>query len=183
MRKTASIAAVVATAIAATSAQAFWGDRVINDYIATNYEPLSVSSFAGSGGVTSIYGTTRDQASADEIAAAIRLPAHFTPRGIQAGPQGERTGPHLVIVIEPQGVTPKRACEGRARGGVAGPDLKVLGVFCSSFGTPVSEAMLVADGSPVPGDPAFGDAMLQLLRVMVPVRNPDRDNPSIRRGG
>ncbi|MEO1611232.1 MAG: hypothetical protein AAFU55_02585 [Pseudomonadota bacterium] len=181
MKKTALIAA--AAVLAATSAQAFWGDRVINDYIATNYEPLSVSSFAGSGGATSIYGTTRDQASAEEIAAAIRLPAHFSPRDVSAGPQGERRGPHLVLVIEPQGVTPKRACEGKAKGGVAGSELRVLGVFCSSFGTPVSEAMLVADGSPVPGDGDFSDTMLQLRRVMVPVRNPDRDGPQLRIGG
>ena len=182
MKRFAALIAPV-LAFAPLSAGAFWGDRVISKYIDTAYEPVSVSSFAGSGGVTSIYGTTRDGASPEAIAADVRLPAHFSPRSITAGPQGERSGPHLVLVIAPQGATPKKACKGEAKGGTAGDELRVLGVFCSSFGRPVSEAMLVADGSYVPGDGDFSDAMRQLLREIVPVANPDRDGPNIIRPG
>lgn len=178
------IAALIAPmiALAPLTAGAFWGDRVISEFIDTAYEPVYVSSFAASGAPTAIYGTTRDGASADAIAADIRLPAHFSPRTISAGPTGERSGPHLVLVIAPEGATPKKACRGEAKGGQAGAELRVLGVFCSSYGRPVSEALLIADGSPVPGDGDFSDAMRQLLRVIAPPVNPDREGPgAIRR--
>lgn len=167
------LSAAAVSLLAALPAQAFWGDRVVNEYIDDAYQPEYVSSFAAAGAPAAIYGATRDGASAEEIAANIRLPAAFSPRQISAGPTGERSGPHLVLVFAPNGiVTPKQACSGRARGGVAGSELKVLGVFCSSFGRPVSEAMLIADESVTPSDPDFRSTIATLMNRLLPFRNP-----------
>ena len=168
-----SLSVAAAALLAALPAHAFWGDRVVNEFIDDAYQPEYVSSFAAVGAPTAIYGATRDGASAEEIAANIRLPAAFSPRAISAGPTGERTGPHLVLVFAPEGiVTPREACSGRARGGVAGSKLKVLGVFCSSFGRPVSEAMLIAGDSVTPSDPDFRSTIATLMRSILPFRNP-----------
>ena len=165
-----SAAIAIATAL---PAQALWGDRVVNEFIDDAYEPSYVSVFAAAGGQTAIYGATRDGAGAEEIASRIRLPAFVSPRRITAGPTGERSGPHLVLVFAPQGiVTPKEACRGEAKGGVAGSKLKVLGVFCSSYNRPVTEATLIADDSVTPSDPGFQDTIGTLLRAIMPPRNP-----------
>ena len=165
--------AVCLTMAACVGTGAPLGDTVIQSNISPNYEPPSVSVFAGGGGVSTILGTTRDGASAAEIAANIRLPASVSPRNVTASPEA-LTGPHMVLVFAPvAGTTPRKACSGRAEGGQAGAELKVLGVFCSSFGTPVSEALFVAAGSPVPSDPDFGQRLGALMNAIMPVRNPD----------
>lgn len=169
-RMTALAAATVA--LFAIPANAFWGDRVYSIDIDEAYEPIYVSSFAATGAPTAIYGTTSDGASAEAMAAAMRLPAFFSPRQISAGPTGERSGPHLVLVFNPSGATDKKACRGEVRGGAPGPDMKVLGVFCSSFNRPVSSAILETDGAPAANNPAFAKAMSQLLRRIVPPSNP-----------
>ncbi len=164
---------LAAALLAAAPAQAFWGDRVINDYIDEAYLPTDVSIFAAGGGETAIYGSTSDGASAAAIASQIRLPAAYSPREITAGPTGRRDGPHLVLVFAPQGTTPKAACRGEAKGGAAGSELRVLGVFCRGYGRPVSEAMLIADGAETPSSPGFGRTMATLLNKLLPYRNPN----------
>lgn len=151
------------------------GDIVTLDNVAVNYEPLSVSVFAGGGGYATIEGTTRDGASREEIAAALRLPPFLAQRTVRAAPEGERQdGPHLVLIFAPQGAaTPHRACRGEVEGGAAGETLTVFGVFCSSFGEPVSEALFTAAGSPVPSDPDFGDRLSVLMNEVMPITNPD----------
>lgn len=144
-----------------------------------NYEPISVSVFAGSGGHAVIEGATRDGASAEAIAASIRLPAHVAPRTIRAASKAERqSGPHLVLVFAPKsGTTSGKACRGEAEGGQAGDDvLTVFGVFCSSYGTPVSDAVLTLKGSPTPSDPNFQHRMSFLMNTVMPPFNPDRDS-------
>lgn len=156
-------------------------DYVMQQYIAPNYQPEYVSVFAGAGGEAAILGTTRDGASADEIAAAIRLPAYFNPRTIRAA-KTARTGPHLVLVIAPAGgTTPRKACAGEAQGGVAGAELKILGAFCSSSGRAVTEAVFVASGSPVPSDPDFGRRMASFMQALTPPTNPDFGQGRFRR--
>lgn len=148
-------------------------DYVMQDYIDPNYQPEYVSVFAGAGGEAAIIGATRDGASPDEIAASIRLPAYFNPRTIRAA-KTARTGPHLVLVFAPAGgTTPKKACSGEARGGVAGAELRILGAFCSSAGRPVTEAVFVASGSPVPSDPDFGRRLASFMNKLTPPSNPD----------
>ena len=156
-------------------------DTVIQDYIDPNYQPEYVSVFAGAGGEAVILGSTRDGAGPDEIAAAIRLPANFNPRTIRAATTA-RTGPHLVLVFAPAGgTTPKKACAGEARGGVAGAELRILGVFCSGAGRPVTEAVFVASGSPVPSDPDFGRRLASFMRMLAPPSNPDFGSGVFRR--
>ncbi|MFN3259602.1 MAG: hypothetical protein ACE37J_03490 [Pikeienuella sp.] len=160
-------------------------DLVIQDYIDPNYQPEYVSVFAGAGGEAAIIGATRDGAGPEEIAAAIQLPAYFNPRTIRAATTA-RTGPHLVLVIAPEsGATPRKACSGEARGGVAGPELRILGAFCSSAGRPVTEAMFVAAGSPVPSDPDFGRRLTSFMAKLTPPSNPDFQGSGgpFRRGG
>ena len=177
----ATAAAAVTAVLSASTASAFWGNRVIGDFIDDAYEPTYVSAFAAAGAPTAIYGTTRDGASAEAIAADTRLPAFFAPRQISAGPTGERSGYHLVLVFNPVGTTPKEACRGEATGGTPGAQLKVMAVFCSSFNRPVSEAILLADGSPTPGDGEFSRAMGQLLNKVTPPVNPRHGEGPFRR--
>lgn len=173
MIRSFSIAACVALTACVGGGAAPLGDTVTQIYITPNYEPPSVSVFAGGGGVSTILGTTRDGASAADIAANIRLPAFVSPRTVTASPEA-LTGPHMVLVFAPAaGTTPLKACSGEAKGGQAGAQLQVLGVFCSSFGTPVSEALFTAAGSPVPSDPNFGQRIAVLMNEIMPVQNPD----------
>ena len=172
--KTPLAAAGLAAVLLAAPVQAFWGDRVVNDYIDDAYLPNDVSIFAAGGGQAAIYGATSDGAGAAEIASQIRLPAAFSPRAITAGPTGRREGPHLVLVFAPQGTTPRAACRGEAKGGVAAPsELKVLGDFCRGYGRPVSEAVLLADGAETPSNPDFGRTMATLVNKLLPFRNPN----------
>ncbi|MEM7544577.1 MAG: hypothetical protein AAF367_03495 [Pseudomonadota bacterium] len=173
MIRTISLLAALALTACTGGAGTNFADNVTRDLIYPNYEPISVSVFAGGGGNAVIVGTTRDGASAEEIAANIRLPAFVAPRTIRAATEAQ-TGPHLVLVFAPQGrTTPRRACSGQAQGGQAGDTLVVLGVFCSSFGTPVSEGLFTASGSPVPSDPDFRQRLSVLMNNIMPVRNPD----------
>ena len=179
--KRASALAASALALFAIPANAFWGDRVYSVDVDEAYEPIYVSSFAATGAPTAIYGTTSDGASAEAIASAIRLPAFFSPRGISAGPTGERSGPHLVLVFNPSGATDRKACRGDVTGGSPGADMKVLAVFCSSFNRPVSSAILETDGAPAANDPDFSKAMSQLLRKVTPPVNPTQGQGVYRR--
>ncbi len=169
-RSTLSLSAIAL----ALSAGAAGADIITAEEVSPNYEPSYVSIFAGGGGETYISGATRDGASPEEIAAALRLPARWNPRGVTAAATAQ-TGPHLALIFAPEsGATPRKACAGEARGGVAGGgDLKVLGAFCSSRGTPVSEAILTLSGSPTPSDPDFGRRIGRLLTKLLPPSNPD----------
>lgn len=174
------VLAAAAAATLAGCAGAFVSDPgiVTRMDISPNYAPNWVSVFAGSGAEATILGATRDQATPDELAAAMRLPAHVAPRTIRAAPAGEaQGGAHLVLVFAPQGsVTSRKACRGEVTGGVAGPEgLKVFGAFCTSYGTPVSEGMITFSGSPVPSDPDFGRQMSFLLNAIMPPTNPQAE--------
>lgn len=170
------LAAAAATSLLSACVGEIQGiDSVSRIDVRALYYPGDVSVFAGGGGVTSIRGTTRDGASAEEIASKLRLPAWFHPRTITAAPAGEELdGPHLVLVFAPQGGIPARkACRGEAEGGTAGPQLMVVAVFCSSYDTPRSYAVLTTDGSPVPSDPDFGHRFVHLMNEVMPSSNPD----------
>lgn len=180
-RITTILAALTLTACVGSGGGQF-SDTVTRDDISPNYEPISVSVFVGGGGNAVILGTTRDGASADEIAANLRTPAYVSPRTIRAAPDAQ-TGPHLVLVFAPQsGTTALKACSGQGKGGTAGDTLVVLGVFCSSFGTPVTEALFTANGSPVPSDPNFRQRLSTLMTAVMPPSNPDFGN-QFRRAG
>ncbi|QIE54307.1 hypothetical protein G5B40_01910 [Pikeienuella piscinae] len=150
-------------------------DVVTRNDISPNYQPIWVSVFSGAGGQATILGSTSDGASADEIAAAIRLPAHVSQRTIRAAPPAEaQGGPHLVLVFAPKGdVTARKACRGEVAGGVAGSELKVFGAFCTSYGSPVTEGLLSLPDSPTPSDPDFGRRMSYLLNALMPATNPE----------
>lgn len=171
-----SVIALAASALALSAcAGGFPGDTVTLDRVRQNYEPVSVSVFAGGGGRATISGATRDGAGRDEIAAALRLPAFVSPRTVRAAPPDERPGgPHLALVIAPKNlVTFSSLCRGEAEGGVAGDELVVYGAFCSSYGTPVTEGRFTASGSPVPSDPDFGSRLSILMNELMPVSNPE----------
>lgn len=164
--------------LSACAADGGWNvDTVTRVDIKPAYQPNAASVFAGSGGWTTITGTTQDGASAEEIAAAMRLPARLWPRTVRAAPEGEaQGGPALLLVFAPQGaVIGDKACRGEyASGGTAGPErLNVYGVFCTSYGNSGTEAMLTTAGSPVPSDPDFAARLGQLLNALFPVINID----------
>lgn len=172
--------ALAAAALAGCAGMGFVSDPgvVTRMDMSPNYAPNWVSVFAGSGAHATILGATRDNATPEDLAAAMRLPAHVHPRTIRAAPAGEaQGGAHLVLVFAPQGsVTSRKACRGEASGGVAGPEgLKVFGAFCTSYGRPVSEGMITFSGSPVPSDPDFGRQMSYLLNAIMPLTNPQAE--------
>ncbi|MEM7544578.1 MAG: hypothetical protein AAF367_03500 [Pseudomonadota bacterium] len=172
MKRFTAIATAIALSASAASAFSFI-DNVTRDYVDPNYYPIDASVFAGGGGRTTIVGTTRDGASAEEIAANIRLPSFLSQRTVRAATEPQK-GLHMVLVFAPQsGTTPRKACSGQAKGGQAGDTLKVMGVFCSGSGKPLSEALYTANGSPVPSDPDFQRRMSILIKTILPVRNPE----------
>lgn len=161
---------------AACAADGGWNvDTVTRVNVEPAYQPNAASVFAGAGGWTTISGTTRDGASPEEIAAALRMPASVAHRTIRAAPVNEaQGGPSLLLVFAPQGaVLGDKACRGDyPAGGTAGPDrLNVYGVFCSSYGTAATEAMLTTAGSPVPSDPDFTRRLGQLMNALFPINN------------
>lgn len=171
MTRTAKLLGSAFTALAmAGCAQVGGGDLVYADFVSPSYQPNAASVFAARG-ETVIVGSTRDNASPEEIAAALRLPARFAHRTVRAAATAQ-TGPHVVLVFAPSGgTTPNKACSGLATGGVAGDPLKVLGVFCSSYGSAMTEAVYSANGSPVPSDPDFSQRFSVLLNMIMPIRN------------
>lgn len=176
MKPLAPLALALLTA--ACAADGGWNvDTVTRVNVEPAYQPNAASVFAGAGGWTTISGTTKDGASPEEIADALRMPARVWPRTIRAAPTGEtQGGPSLLLVFAPQGaVLGDKACRGDfPSGGTAGPErLNVYGVFCSSYGTAATEAMLTTAGSPVPSDPDFTQRLGQLMNALFPAVNID----------
>lgn len=181
MRKMAILTAAAVMA-SAGAAQAFFGDRVVSDFIDDQYDPSQVRIFAAAGAPTAIYGATRDGASAEAMAAGFRLPGYLSQRNVTAGPVGERDEPHLVLVFAPnKGTSARQACRGEASGGTAGAELKVLGVFCNGYDRPVAEGVLLSSASPTPGGGDYASAMKGLMNAILPPRNPHHENEIIRR--
>jgi hypothetical protein len=149
--------------------------QVLYDDIKSPYYGGTVALLGSTGGATRIYGAPANDASAAEIIAPLYLPPHVADQKLSVAEPDVVYGLHLALVFAPQTTTlAKSVCRGEAKGGIAGPQLKVLGVFCQGT-KPLSEAVVIAKGSPVPGDPAYARALNQMIYVMMPLRNPDEE--------
>lgn len=178
--------ALVATALSLTACAATtsFGETIHSTDIYLKYSFQDASIFAAAGGPIEVYGAPQDGASAEEVAAAIRLPAYLTPNSAKAVTPGEG-GYRVALVFAPQaGLSGESVCKGKAKGGQAGEATKVLAVFCRSETATLSEARLETAGAFTPDSATFRTGMTRLLREILPLRSPfDQGEQSCRRGG
>ena len=172
-----------AFALSACVATATSGETIHSEDIYLRYNLLDASQFAAAGGRIEVYGAPQNGASAEEVAAALRLPAYLTPRDATAVAQGAE-GYRVALVFAPQaGISGASVCKGKAKGGQAGSTTKVLAAFCRGEKTILSEARLEASGAFVPGAPAFQKGMSRLLKKVLPRKSPFDEGEGRRRIG
>lgn len=153
--------------------------QVLHQDIKSPYYGGTVALLGSTGGPTKIYGAPSNNASADESVAPLYLPNHVADQKLNIAEPDGVYGLHLALVFAPQQTAlADRVCKGEVAGGTAGPQLKVMAVFCQG-NKPLSEAVVIAEGSPVPGDPAYARALNQLIYTITPLRGPDEE-PEIR---
>ncbi|MGB0504729.1 MAG: hypothetical protein ACPGGK_00910 [Pikeienuella sp.] len=157
--------------------------QVILDDVKSPYYPNTVAMLGSIGGPTFVYGAPANNALPNEIIAPLHLPRWVADQSLTVGnADGDAYGGlHLALVFAPETTTlAKNVCKGNAKGGTAGPELRVLGVFCQGR-KPLSEAVAIARSSPVPGDPDYAKALNQLINVLMPHRGPDEESDRPRR--
>ena len=178
--------AVVATSALAscTGVSVGSGENIHSPDTALRYTLSDANIFASAGGPTVIHGAPVGDASVDEVAADLRLPAYLTPQTVTSVPCGTK-GHRLELVFQPlAGTSGRSICSGDVTGGVAGATTQVLAVFCRSENTVLGEAVLEVSGDFSPGRPAFRTAMTRLNRTIMPFRSPfDQGERGCRRIG
>lgn len=167
--------AILATALgvsACASASTGFGETIHSKDIYLKYSFQDASIFAAAGGPIEVYGAPQDGASPETVAASIRLPSYLAPNDAKAVEPGQG-GYRVALVFAPQaGLSGESVCKGRAKGGQAGPNTKILAVFCRSETATLSEARLETSNAFVPGKPGFQTGMSRLLRELMPFRSP-----------
>lgn len=167
--------ATLATALgvsACTFASTGFGETVHSTDIYLKYSFQDASIFAAAGGPIEVYGAPQNGASPEAVAASIRLPSYLAPNDAKAVEPGQG-GYRVALVFAPQaGLSGESVCKGRAKGGQAGPNTKVLAVFCRSETATLSEARLETSNAFIPGEPGFQAGMSRLLRELMPFRSP-----------
>ena len=149
--------------------------QVLHQDIHSLYYAQTVPVFAGAGGPTEVYGSPAGGGSASEVVAGVRLPSWVASRSLTAVEPG-KGGLRLVLVFAPQTTAlGSAACQGQAKGGEAGTQMKVFGVFCRG-NRPMSEAVVYAKGSPSVSDPAMAGALNRLVVSLMPAVDQRRDN-------
>lgn len=182
--KTLAIFAITLGVSACASASTGLGETIHSSDIYLKYSFQDASIFAAAGGPIEVYGAPQDGASPETVAASIRLPAYLAPNQAKAAQPGQG-GYRVALVFAPQaGLSGESVCKGKAKGGQAGPNTKVLAVFCRSETATLSEARLETSNTFVPGESGFRTGMTRLLREILPLRSPfDQGEQSCRRGG
>ncbi len=182
--KTLAMLAITLGVGACASASTGFGERIHSTEIYLKYSFQDASSYAAAGGPIEVYGAPQNGATADEVAASIRLPAYLSPnqtKSVEPGLGGYR----IALVFAPKaGLSGESVCKGKAKGGQAGSNTKVLAVFCRSETATLSEARLETSNAFVPGGTGFRSGMNRLMRELMPLRSPfDQGEQSCRRGG
>ena len=175
------LAAIAGLSACATVSTGF-AETIHSRDIYLKYSFQDASIFAAAGGPMEIYGAPSNGASPQDVADAIRLPAYLSPNRAKAVEPGQG-GYRVAIVFAPKaGLSGESVCKGNAKGGQAGPDTRILAVFCRSETATLSEARLEISASFIPGEPGFQIGMSRLLREMMPLRSPfDQGDRSCRR--
>lgn len=178
------IFATAALGLGACAASTSFGETIHSTDVYLKYSLQDASIFASAGGPIEVYGAPQDGATAEAVAAAIRLPAYLTPNTATAVAPGQG-GYRVALVFAPKpGLGGESVCKGNATGGQAGAETKVLAVFCRSETATLSEARLETAVVFTPGTTAFRNGMRRLFRELMPLRSPfDQGERSCRRGG
>jgi len=182
--KSLTMLAVTLGVSACASASTGFGETIHSTDIYLKYSFQDASLYAASGGPIEVYGAPQNGATPEEVAASISLPAYLSPNQVKAVEPGQG-GYRIALVFAPQaGLSGESVCKGRAKGGQAGSETKVLAVFCRSETATLSETRLETSNAFTPGDPGFKIGMRRLFRELMPLRSPfDQGEQSCRRGG
>ncbi|MEO1292092.1 MAG: hypothetical protein AAFV62_04560 [Pseudomonadota bacterium] len=164
---------LVGLGLAASTANAL--DIVTKVSIDSGYDPLTISALTASGVSVEVLGAPGGNA--QRVADRLRLPGWFRSAPFLAigSDEASRETDRLVLVFGPaRNVDGTDACRGIAAPN-QGPDTIVQAAFC--YGPrAISEARLSSPTLSSPEAPGFEAAMRQLLRELLPRRDPNRDN-------
>lgn len=182
--KTLAMFAITLGVSACASASTGFGETIHSTDIYLKYSFQDASIYAAAGGPIEVYGAPQNGATPDAVAASIRLPAYLAPYQTTAIEPGQG-GYRVALVFAPQaGLSGESVCKGKAKGGQAGPNTKILAVFCRSETATLSEARLETSNVFVPGGSGFQTGMSRLMRELMPLRSPfDQGEQSCRGGG
>ncbi len=170
--KAFTILATAAGLSACATVSTGFAETIHSTDVYLKYSFQDASIFATNGGPIEVYGAPQNGASAEEVAAAIRLPAYLNPNLAKAVEPGQGDYRVAVVFAPRAGLSGESVCKGKARGGQAGPDTKIFAVFCRSETSVLGEARLEASSSFTPGEPGFQIGMRRLLREIMPLRSP-----------
>jgi hypothetical protein len=163
-----------AAAMAAACSAPPGGTLVHSPLIKTRYNP----NWVGSGGPMplQVVGAPPDGASAEEVAAAMRLPGWHGGGRFEAI-SGPVEGLRMVVVFSPSNRLDW--CEDPSGGSGAGSDgALVAGLAYCRGDADLSSVLVESRATSGPRDAGFRRAMSQALLQMLPTRNPKIDGPS-----
>lgn len=149
---------------------------VHSNLVETNYSPQEVWA-VGPAMPVDVRGTPPDGATAQEVAAALRLPAWFGSKPMELTAP-DAAGPRVVVAFG--GAPLSRICKGDPAPEGASPSARPLtAALAYCWGDRLaSRAILTSPLTSGPRDAAFASQMLQGMRVLLPVRNPALDRDS-----
>jgi len=169
-------AAVLALGLAAAGCAVTSAERIFNAHY-FSYSPGEFRSMAAAGAPVEIFGSPPGGATAEEVVAALRMPAHLAstpPRLAESPGQGAR----LVFAFGGGGaVNGEALCAGNPASGALPDRLDVAGAFCRGSRL-MTQAQLSFDAPVGPSDPRFTSAMRRLIATLGPRTDPNRDRNS-----
>lgn len=166
-------AALIGSAMLAAGCSVSSGERIYNN-LYMSYMPSNFRSMAAAGAPIEVHGAPPGGASAEEVVAAIQLPAYYAstaPRLADDGGQGQR----LVFVFGLTGALDGDAlCRGDLPGTALPDRLEVGGAYCRGERL-LTQAQMTVDRPLGPPDPDFTRAMRSMIEVIAPRDDPNRD--------
>lgn len=166
-------ASLLGAAVLAAGCAATGGERIYNAMY-FSYTPSNFRSMAAAGAPIEIFGAPPGGASAEEVVAALRMPARLAstaPRLAEVPGQGQR----LVFAFGSGGaVNGEALCAGAVQGGALNDRLEVSAAFCRGDRL-MTQAQMTVPGPVGPPDPQFTQSMRRLIDVLGPRDDPNRD--------
>lgn len=172
MAKIGILLATLAAALALSNCAPLGGELIFNTKQSSAYTPQNFRGMAAAGAPIEVIGAPPGGASAEEVVAAIRMPARFgSASPVLAQPPGH--GQRLVFAFSVNGaVHGPGLCAGKVAAGAFNDRLEVFGAFCRG-GRPLTQAQLSVDGPVGPSDPQFAIVMARLIDILGPRTNPN----------
>jgi hypothetical protein len=171
-----AVAAVAAAlAVAGCAGGGLFDERIAFVDHDPAYSPLEFGGFAAAGPLVEARGPIPGGASAEELAAALRLPGFFpqTPFRVAPPAPSEARQARIVLAFGPgAGFDPVALCRGGVDGAGGGEGLGVAAAWCRG-GSPLGWGRLDHRRPLAPGDPAFTASMRRLFGEIAPPRRPN----------